>query len=319
MKELLKVLKNSKRVGIIAHISPDPDCMGSMSALSCILKSMDKEVYQYIDIGKLTECHPMFNLAQDISTEIDIENIDTLIAVDIATEKLMGKYAPVFNRYKNNVVIDHHASRDLMAQTIYVDDTKSSCSEIIYEIAKCLKTTITPEIASYLLAGIIGDTDCFCNDNTNKNTHLVAGELYEAGANAIEIIFELHKKQTMSGIALRKILYDNMVVDQKIAYMIYTKKHYKQANSEDCSCFVNELLNLEDNIFAFVIKQKDKNYYTVSLRCKEGYDVSIIAQKYQGGGHVQASGMSFTGSPIKYAKQIYEECLNQLKEKRNYN
>ena len=43
MKEIIKKIKQSKRVGIIAHISPDPDCMSSMTALSCILNQMGKQ------------------------------------------------------------------------------------------------------------------------------------------------------------------------------------------------------------------------------------------------------------------------------------
>ena len=80
---------------------------------------------------------------------------------------------------------------------------------------------------------------------------------------------------------------------------------------------VNELLNIDNNKFAYIIKQKEKNTYTVSLRSKVGFNVAKIASKFGGGGHEQASGFSFVGSPTKYAKQIFDECLKQTEE--NYN
>ena len=76
-------------------------------------------------------------------------------------------------------------------------------------------------------------------------------------------------------------------------------------------------LNIDDNKFAIVIKQKDKNSYTVTLRCKQNYNVANIAKKYGGGGHNQASGLAFTGSATNYIKMLVADCLNQIKEVEN--
>ena len=107
-----------------------------------------------------------------------------------------------------------------------------------------------------------------------------------------------------------------MVIKNKIAYVIFSKEMTDKAGSDKTKRYVPEMLNIEDNIFAFGINQKDDNTYTVSIRCKDGFDACKIAEIYGGGGHKQAAGLSFTGDPNKYASKIYKDCLAQIKAKK---
>lgn len=315
MKEIIKKIKQSKRVGIIAHISPDPDCMSSMTALSCILNQMGKQTHMFVDCDKFRDIMLYYELPDNINEDINAEEFDTLIAVDLPQLSLMGKYGEVFKNHKNTIVIDHHESRNLEATVKYVDATMSSCSEIIFDLAEKLNVEITPRIASLLYAGIIGDTNCFQNDNINEHTFLTAAGCIKYGADKNNVTFIFQKHQTYEELKLKQLAYQNMVIKNKVAYCIFTKKMFKQAGVEECPTFVNEMLNTDDNVFAFVIKQKEKNTYTVSFRCKEGFNVAQIAQKFGGGGHIQAAGTMFVGAPTKHAKLIYEECIKQLEGK----
>lgn len=311
MKKLINLIKKSKRVGIIAHTSPDPDCMSSLSALSYILRKMDKQVDCFIDSQTL-ENNQLYNLPASIDLELNVDKYDTLISVDIATPRLMGKYYPQFKEFKNSIVIDHHFSRDLVGGYTYVDDKKASCSEIIYEIALALKAKICPELATIMFAGIIGDTNCFQNDNTNHQTHMAASGLYALGADTKRVIYLLTKKQTMQDIKLKELVYKEMVSDGDVAYFIFTTKMQKEIGTDNAANLVNEILNMEEHKFSFIIKQKEKNTYLVSLRCKFGFNVAAVAEKFGGGGHSQAAGLAFVGAPTKTAKEIVKLCHMQL-------
>lgn len=314
MKELIKKIKQSKRVAIIAHISPDPDCMSSMTALSCILNQLGIQTQMFVDCDKFRDFMTFYDLPENINGDLNIEDFDTIITVDLPQLSMMGKYAEAVNRHNNVLSIDHHSSRNLNASVKYVDSTMSSCSEIIFDLALKLKVKITPKIASLIYAGIIGDTNCFENDNINYHTFFVAGECIKYGADKNTITYIFQKHQTYQELKLKNLAFENMICKNRIAYVIITSKMIKEASTEDCPTFVNEMLNTDDNVFAFVIKQKEKNTYTVSLRCKAGYNVSIVAEKVGGGGHIQASGATFVGSPVRHAKLIYNECLKQLGE-----
>ena len=118
---------------------------------------------------------------ENFTADIDTTQYDTLISVDIATKRLLGKYGDIFENFENTVSIDHHGSRSLKAKALYCETHSSSCSELIFKFAKVLKAKITPEIANYLFAGIVGDTACFEHDNVTPQTHLIASKLYEYG------------------------------------------------------------------------------------------------------------------------------------------
>ncbi len=312
MKEIIKKIKQSKRVAIIAHVSPDADCLSSMSALYCILKQFGKECSMFVDCDKFKEYISFYKFNLPLNTELNANDFDTIFTVDVPQITMLGKYSSVVLSHSNVVCIDHHPTNNIPAQTKFVDSDFSSCSEIIYKIAEQLKAKITPEIASFIYAGIIGDTNCFQNDNTNSNTFITASNCLVCGAEKNLITFLFQKHQTYEEMILKKLAYENLIISDKIGYVILTKKMLKEANTDDCPMLVNEILNTGDNLFAFVIKQKDKNTYSVSLRCKEGYNVAKIASTFGGGGHVQASGFMFTGSPTKYAKLIKIECEKQI-------
>lgn len=314
MKNIISAIKKSKRVGIIAHTSPDGDCLGSMSALSCILKQLEKEVTMFVDCNKIASKYDFFKLPQTVNNELNANDFDTLISVDVASSRLLGKYAQPFKEFKNTICIDHHANRDLDSKYSYIDFKRSSCCEIIFQIAVALKIEITPQIANYLFAGLVCDTNCFENDNTDATSHMIAAELIKYGANAANVIFIFHKQQMLADVNMKKIMYENLVCENGIGYFICTLKMQKKIGTDELGNCVNEILNMENNKFAFTIKQKEKNTYTVSLRCKEGYDVAKIAARYNGGGHTQAAGMMFVGSPLKQSKLLYNDCLEQIKE-----
>ncbi|MBE7082083.1 MAG: bifunctional oligoribonuclease/PAP phosphatase NrnA [Clostridiales bacterium] len=318
MKDIIKQIKKSKRVGIIAHTSPDPDCMSSMSALSYMLEKMGKTTHMFVDTTKLNvKTKDFYAFPYEINQDIDVNDYDTIITVDTPASHQLGKYYYAVRDFENTIAIDHHDIRDYNAKFEYNNPESASCSEIIFNLAKLLKFKLDSRFCSLIYSGIIGDTNCFENDNTSSNCLKVAADCLENGANKTNILFLFKKMQTQNEIALKKIGYNKMFMENQIAYAIFTAKDFKESGADECPAFVNELLNIDNNIFAFVIKQKEKNTYSVSLRCKEGYNVASIAQKFGGGGHIQAAGMSFVGAPVKHSKLLYEECLKQIKEKQN--
>lgn len=316
MKNIAKILKKSKSIAIFGHISPDPDCMGSMQALAHMLSQKGKVVSVFVDTEDDCSKFPLFDFDSSFNQDISVSDYDTLISVDVATKRLLGKYGDSFIAFENTISIDHHNSRDLPAKAIYCESHSASCSEIIFKLAKYLKATITPQIASYLFAGIVGDTACFEHDNVTPQTHEIASKLYSLGADTKNIIFDIKKKQSFADIKLRNLLYDSMVMQDQVAYIIFTNEMMESVGSDRTKHFAPELLNIEDNIFSFCIKEKETGDFTVSIRCKDGYDASIIAEKYDGGGHKQAAGFAFSGDPTTYANELFEHCKSQIQSRK---
>ncbi len=87
---------------------------------------------------------------------------------------------------KDAIVIDHHAKSDRWPEAMYYycDDSKSSCSEIVYELVKLAGMKMTREVALALMAGIITDTGMF--KFAKPSTFRVFSELMEQNGTQID-------------------------------------------------------------------------------------------------------------------------------------
>jgi len=286
-----------------------------MKDLGYTLQKLGKNISYFVDILRVKDYMEFYGLDIEISNEINADEFDTLVCVDLSSVKQIGKYYDVFNNFENTIIIDHHRNGDLSAKLKYIDVNKSSCSEIIFDLCSNMKVELDSQFADYIYSGIIGDTNCFQNDNVNYNTLTTASKCIELNADKNKIVYLFMKKQKIETIKLKKLAYEKLVVKDGVAYTIITKKMQEEAGIEYCSHLVEELSNLEGVKVSFLATQKEKNVFSVSLRCKEGYDVSQVARIFGGGGHIQASGMSFMNAPIKNTKKILNECIKMILEK----
>lgn len=126
---------------------------------------------------------------------------DLIIVIDCADLEKLGKLylentdlffeVPVVN-------IDYKSDNDSFGQINLVSVMHSSCSEIIAETLELIDPSlIDKNIATCLLAGIIGATDSFQKKNTTPKAFLTASSLMEKGADQQEIIRWLYKTQPL--------------------------------------------------------------------------------------------------------------------------
>ena len=73
------------------------------------------------------------------------------------------------------------------------------------------------------------------------------------------------------------------------------------------------LQNIEGVKIAISISEKVKNEYNISLRTAcDDVNVSSVASRFGGGGHVRASGLTLKGDYDKALNALIMECKNQL-------
>jgi phosphoesterase RecJ-like protein len=81
---------------------------------------------------------------------------------------------------------------------------------------------------------------------------------------------------------------------------------------------VNLLRNINDVEISFLIKEDKPNHFRISLRSTNQVDVSIVASKFDGGGHFSAAGFSYVGDRQELKSKIVEEILMVKKKASNY-
>lgn len=313
MKQIIKVIKKSKRVAVFAHQSADPDCLGSLSAISFLCQQLGKKVDSYVDDEKLPKNYAFMDINVNLSSIFEPSDYDLLISVDVSAPKLLGQYKDAFLCHKNTLVIDHHYERDLIGTYNYVDSNASSCGEIVYDILRISKIEMSKQIATNLYSAIAGDTGCFMHDNTTSNGHKIAGELISLGADFSTANYQLFKLKYKKTFELEKLLNNKIEQIESVSYCIIEQKFLEKEgySLDDIPYFVNTLLNLEGTKIAYIIKEIGKNNYKVSLRSIKGYDVSKVAQKFGGGGHIQASGITIGCRLKEFQEQLLFECLKE--------
>jgi len=310
-KEILELIKKSKRILLTLHSSPDPDSAGASLALYDVLKKLGKEDTEVVCFDKvpsymiLTKKSPIKEVF-DIS-KFDFSKFDLYIALDTQQLALLTstrEKVKLPSKLKV-IVIDHHITNPKYGNINLVDGEKSSTSEIIYDLFQDWEVSISKNIASNILLGIIGDTGGFRYPGTTVRTFEIVTQLIKRGAQKDEIIFKQYSNNEFGTLKYWGLVLRKMKIDKKHKFVYFAipyEEFQKYANygagaSHGIDVFTNSVVGTD---FGIAITGKKKGWLSVNLRSRTGFDVSKIAVALGigGGGHRYAAGAKMK-SPFK--------------------
>ena len=294
-----KLLKEKDSFLITTHTSADGDALGSVSALSCALKLLNKNVNLFLsdDVSyEFSFLKGMNNFAHDINSG----HYDVLIVVDCANLNRIGSELSHFKSYDTMINIDHHNGNKEFGDVNVVDKDACSAGILIYKILKAGGIEITKDIAEAIYTTILVDTGSFRYSNATSEAFLVAAEMIEKGVNTWSIAEQVYENQPLSRINLLKLVLSKMEVhvDKGFASVTVTKNMMKAANA-DLSVtdgFINFPRSVKGVEVALFFKEVNRGKYKLSLRSKGKADVSMVAETFGGGGHKNAAGCYLTGT-----------------------
>lgn len=300
IRETAEKIKSARNILITAHINPDGDAIGSTLAMLHMLESMNKNVRAYID-DKLPKNFSVLPRENEIRRPEPGEKFDAdlLIVLDTSPDRI-GRVreltdAPILN-------IDHHVTNHNDEGDLYLEQTAAATCEIIYKLGLELRIKFNKDIAFCLYTGLATDTGFFNYSNTKPATFRVAADLVELGVCPNEIAEQVEKRtlrdvKTMCvALGTTKLFYGG-----KVAGMFIDEEFAKKVETTEG---LIDLIRVIDSVdVAFLLTCKEKNFCRVSMRSK-AVNVSDIAQKLGGGGHIRAAGCSL--------KTGYDEAKNTV-------
>lgn len=286
LPEVAAKLQTANTIILASHINPDGDAIGSTLAMLQVLNSMGKNVKAYID-DELPRNFAVLPYAEDIKRPREYEKYeaDLLVILDTAPDRI-GEVAKITDAPILN--IDHHITNKTEDIDLYVDANAAATCEIILSLCHELKAEITKNIAVCLYTGLATDTGFFNYSNTKPSTLRAAAELVEAGVEP-NLISEQVEKRTAQDIKIMSAALQTtkMFFGGKVVGMFIDKELYQQVNTTEG---LIDLIRVIDSAeVAFLITEKERNVCRVSMRSK-GVEVSDIAKRLGGGGHVRAAG-----------------------------
>ena len=310
LTETAAELKAHERIVLTAHVNPDGDAIGSSLGLMHALKALGKEVQVFIDddIPAAFSVLPGYEL---IGKPEEGQNIpaDLLVAVDVSLDRI-GRVkeavkAPTLN-------IDHHITNDGKADKLYLDGNAAATAEIIYQLIEELGVPCTQEMAMCLYTGLAMDTGWFRFSNTTPNTMRGAAALLACGAQP-HVISEALEQRPFAEVqslafALQKI---ELLACGKVAGICLD--HASLQEHEAPEGLIGMVRVIEGVDIAFTLKEKEPGLCRVSLRSK-GVDVTKIALKFGGGGHVRAAGCTIEKPCAEARIELVKAIMQVLEE-----
>ena len=307
-----KRIEEAVNILVVSHHDPDGDALGSSLGLSLFLNSIEKKTTVY----NRDKCPEYLNFIDSSNLVNSIENIsddfDLILLLDLNDFERTGEDMSIYlkNTQTDIIVIDHHENPKIKTNFSLIDSNSSSTGILIYNLILSFGQPINNLIATLLLTTIITDTSSFRNSNTNSEALRVASELINLGANMQLINSSLLNERSLNKLLLEKeiLLNHEFYSDIHTLISFCTTENYKSTNTtkEQSEGIANFLLNHKEVKIGIFIRQISKNSWKVSMRTDGFINLSLLANKFDGGGHKNASGFSFDGN-IDYLKKLLRE------------
>lgn len=288
-KKIYNKIKKYDRIVIARHVGADPDALGSTLGLKEVIKASfpEKEVYvvgypasKFKYIGELDKFNEEYY------------NNSLLIVTDTPDRARIDGVDP--RRFEYSIKIDHHPFVEQVCDIEWVDDTASSASQMIMELALETKLVLNLEAAEKLYIGLVADTNRFLfYYTTSKTFSLVSKMLKETGLDFSKLYDDLYMRP-LKEIKFKGYIADNLkVTENGFGYLEITQDILDkyEVDAATAGNMVNDF-NYIEGVYAWGIFSIDKQNNNVrgSIRSR-GPIINEIAGNYNGGGHIFASGV----------------------------
>jgi c-di-AMP phosphodiesterase-like protein len=314
-KSLSALIQSYDSIYIMGHDQADFDAIGACLGMYSITKQMNKNVRIIYD-DKSVEFKARRAFRESFEKEeIDemiikpnkaIEEMDEnslLILVDVSNAEITMSQK-VVDAAEKIAVIDHHRPGEKLLSQIfsYQESAASSTCEMVSEIIRYSenKIRVTPEVATYMLTGILLDTNNYKN-RTGSRTYEASMILKEYGADNVQATEFL--KEEYEEYQLKTKIMANSETPYYGVVVCY-------ASEEDIidrtmlAMVGQEVLNVKEIKACFVIGKISDTNVGISARSDGTINVQKIMESLNGGGHFSSAATQIEEVTIEEAKKM---------------
>jgi phosphoesterase RecJ-like protein len=287
-KEILKTIESYETIIIHRHARPDMDAIGSQVGLSLLLKENypSKNIYVVGDLNDMSYKATM----DDISNEIYRDAL--AIITDVAVTYMISDER--YKLAKERIIIDHHTNETNVedVKIFYRDDSFASACEMIIDLAKTAKFSISSEAATYLYGGMVTDTGRFMFLKEASKTFKFAAFITKFNPN-IRDFYDAIYTEPLKKRKVKNMFADFELTEHHVAYRKNTHQVILDSGLDFQSVsrgMVNQMAGIKEvPIWANFTEDIEKNAIIGEFRAR-GITIVDIAKKYGGGGHNEACG-----------------------------
>jgi len=283
------------RFVVTSHAGPDGDAIGSSLALAFALRALGKDVRV---VSRDPAPAPYMGLpgVNDIEVlEIVTGEFDAAIVMECGSLDRTGLLG--LDAY-HVINIDHHLGNTGYGAVNWVDESAAACGELVYDLIEALDVRLSLEMATHVYLAILTDTGGFRHSHITARTFEICRAAVAAGVEPAALARRVFASASTGRLRLIGAVLNAMVLDDgdRVAVLEYDDALIQAmgCTADDTEGLINLPLSAH-TVQAVVLFKSVQRELRVSLRSKGDVDVRAIAQRYGGGGHLNAAGFTATG------------------------
>ncbi len=315
VKKFAEGIAKLEKPGLISHIGPDGDAVGSQLALYYWFRKLGKEPLLFNDdpVPDNMKWLAGHEIIQPPTEEL-LEQCDGFLFIDGNEPSRFGAMSAYFKETRKPVyLVDHHLAppEDLYRGMLW-DGKASSTGYLVYLLyEETGMERLTREAAEALYVGILTDTGSFRFDTVTAETHFAIGNIIRhGGINPSEIYSRVYEDKTLAEYHLLGSVLEGirLFCGGAVAVMQVTEKMMLEngCSQDDLEGFVNYPLSIRGVVVALLLYERDGRV-KISFRGKSQVDLNQAARKFDGGGHFNAAGAWHDGPLEKAVKEVVAE------------
>lgn len=316
---LAERLAASGRLLILTHARPDPDGLGASAALAACARASQRAAKVLVpgDVPpRYAFLFPDGPPAGSGQFAKLADEADLIVILDTCATSQLDDLADAIARRREKVVVaDHHVTPDDIGSLRWIDSTAAAAGVMTLELIEALGWPMPAEAAEALLVAVAGDTGWFRFSNTDGRCLRAAARLMEAGSQADVLYARLYQSDRPERLRLleRALASLSLHCGGKVALMQVRQSDFEQTGgrADETENFVNEPLRIAQ-VEASVMLVENSDVVRVSLRSRGGMDVSAVAGRFGGGGHVRAAGCRVSRPVETVAEEVVAACAEAL-------
>lgn len=286
---IYKKIKKYDTIVIARHVGADPDALASSLGLKEIILHTFPKKKVYV-IGHPASKFKYLGILDKMSEELYQNSL--LIVTDTPDKKRVDGVDA--NKFEYSIKIDHHPFIEKYCDMEWIDDTKTSASEMILELVQNTKLKINKEAAEKLYIGLVSDSNRFLFYYTTPKTFELVSWLIKKTKIDITELYTLLYLRPIKELKFQGYVESHLeVTEHGVAYIHITDEVLKQYSVDPAAAgnMINNFNYIEEAL-VWVVFSEDKNNNTIrgSIRSR-GPVVNEVAATFGGGGHIHASGV----------------------------
>jgi phosphoesterase RecJ-like protein len=230
-----------------------------------------------------------------------------LVVVDVSVLNRLGDTMPVFGHADQTLIIDHHDGYDGLGSYALVDPDAAACSLLVWNLILASGVAPTVRMAEYCYLGLMTDTGRFAYQNTSAACFTAAAQMVQAGARPERMYARIYSNKPLAVLQLESRLLERMqlacdgaVASSYLSDADLSELGIVREQTEELPSFLRSI----EGVRVSALFRSQSDGVRVNLRSEDGFNVGDFAQRFGGGGHPGAAGISLS--------LPFEEAMEQI-------